>query len=96
VIVADRELILELGVPGVEREEIEVDVEGSTLTVSGARHIDVILNGRVYLHAEMARGPFLRTIRLPEPVSGAPRVEVQNGVIRIRLTKTTKSERPRA
>jgi HSP20 family protein len=96
VIGTERELILELGVPGIERGDVEVEVEDDTLTVSGARATNVALDGRIYLHAEMPRGPFRRVVRLPEPTSGAPRVEVENGVVRVRLAKTQKSRMPRA
>ncbi len=96
VIGTEREVILELGVPGVDAGDVEVDVADNTLTVSGSRSTNLALNGRIYFHAEMPRGPFRREIRLPEATSGAPRVEVDNGVIRIRLAKTAKSKRPRA
>jgi HSP20 family protein len=96
VIGSERELILELGVPGIEKNDVEVEAEGNQLVVSGSLPTNQALNGRIYFHAEMPRGPFRRTIRLPEPTTGAPRVEVENGVIRIRLAKPVKSQRPRA
>jgi HSP20 family molecular chaperone IbpA len=94
----EREVILELGVPGIDRTDVDVDVDPAEqrVTVSGARATNVALDGRVYLHAEMPRGPFRREIRLPEPTTGQPRVEVENGVIRIRLTKMTKTTLPQA
>jgi HSP20 family protein len=96
VIGGEREVILELGVPGIERGDVEVQLDGDTLTISGARSIHQALGGRIYFHAEIPRGPFRRTFRLPEPTTGAPRVEVENGVIRVRLAKAVKAERPRA
>jgi HSP20 family protein len=96
VIGSEREVILELGVPGIELRDVEVEVEGNTLVVSGSLPTNQALNGRIYFHAEMPRGPFRRSIRLPEPTTGPPRVEVENGVIRIRLAKSVKSQRPRA
>lgn len=96
VIGTERELIFELGVPGVERIDIEVEATGGDLTVSGARGDRPTLDGRIYFHAEMARGPFRRVIRLPEATSGPPRVEVENGIIRIKLARATKAPLPRA
>jgi HSP20 family molecular chaperone IbpA len=97
VIGTERELIFELGVPGIDKADVDVDVtDDNTLIVTGARSTHAALDGRIYFHAEMPRGPFRRQVRLPEPTSGAPRVEVDNGVIRIRLSKTIKSQRPRA
>jgi HSP20 family molecular chaperone IbpA len=92
----ERELLVELGVPGVERGDVDVELQGDELTVAGARLPGAVLQGRVYFHAEIPRGPFRRTLRLPEPSSGAPRVEVENGIVRIRLTRANRSLLPRA
>jgi HSP20 family molecular chaperone IbpA len=96
VIGTERELLLELGLPGVERGDLEVEVEGGELIVSGARSVKPTLDGRIYFHAEMPRGPFRRVVPLPESTSGAPRVEVENGIVRIKLSRATKSPMPRA
>ncbi|HZS40591.1 MAG TPA: Hsp20/alpha crystallin family protein [Polyangia bacterium] len=96
VIGTERELIFELGVPGIERGDVEVEASGGDLIVSGARSGRLTLDGRIYFHAEMARGPFRRAVRLPEATSGPPRVEVENGIIRIKLARATKAPLPRA
>jgi HSP20 family molecular chaperone IbpA len=92
----ERELVLELGVPGVERGDVEVEVADSDLTVSGVRPATPSHKSRIYFHAEMASGPFRRIVRLPEPITGAPLIAVENGVIRIRLNRAAKSPLPRA
>jgi HSP20 family molecular chaperone IbpA len=92
----ERDVIIELGVPGVGRDEVEVELTGETLTVTGARSTSVALDGRIYLHAEMARGPFRREVRLPSTTAGRPRVEVENGVVRVRIAKPSKSSLPQA
>jgi HSP20 family molecular chaperone IbpA len=96
VIETARELVFELGVPGVERGDVDVDLDGETLIVAGARSIAGALDGRVYVHAEMPSGPFRRTVRLAEPAVGPPRVEVEHGIVRVRLTRTTRASLPRA
>jgi len=96
VIGTERELIFELGVPGVERADVEVEATGGELVVSGARHSPAALDGRVYFHAEMPRGPFRRVIAQPESTSGPPRVEVENGIVRIKLARAARSPLPRA
>jgi HSP20 family molecular chaperone IbpA len=96
VIGTERELQLELGVPGIERNDVEVEVIGGELIVAGARSAPATLDGRIYFHAEMPRGPFRRAVPLPESVSGAPRVEVENGIVRIKLARVTRAPLPRA
>jgi HSP20 family molecular chaperone IbpA len=96
VIGSERELIVELGVPGVERADVDVDLAGDLLTVSGARSTTAALDGRIYFHAEMPRGPFRRVVRLPEATGGPPRVEVDAGIVRVRLPRIARASRPRA
>jgi HSP20 family molecular chaperone IbpA len=92
----ERELVVELGVSGVERNDVEVEVAEGELVVSGVRPDPASSSGRVWFHAELARGPFRRVVRLPGPTTGSPVVTVENGVIRIRLTRASKSPLPRA
>jgi HSP20 family protein len=96
VIGTERELVLELGVPGVERGDVEVDVAPGELIVTGARHTPATFDGRIYFHAEMPRGPFRRVIKLPESTSGPPRIEIENGIVRIKLSRAAQSPLPRA
>jgi HSP20 family protein len=94
----ERELIVELGVPGVDRDGVEATLDGDRLVVSGARSISAALDGRIYLHAELPRGPFRREVVLPGVggVGGRARVEIDNGIIRVRVTKSSKSQLPQA
>jgi HSP20 family molecular chaperone IbpA len=96
VIGTERELWLELGAPGIDRADVEIKLDGGDLIVSGGRPSPTAIAGRVYFHAEMARGPFRRVIPLPEAISGPPRVEVDNGIIRIKLGRAVPAPLPRA
>jgi HSP20 family molecular chaperone IbpA len=97
VIGTERELVFELGVPGVNRDDVTVElVAERELIISGARAASVNLDGRVYLHAEIARGPFWRSLRVPDTAAGPPRVEVENGIIRVKLARIIRSPLPRA
>jgi HSP20 family molecular chaperone IbpA len=92
----ERETVVELGVPGIDRNGVEVELEGDRLIIWGARSIEMPFDGRIYFHAEMPRGPFRREVRLPYPVTGRPRVEVENGIVRVRISKPAKSPLPQA
>jgi HSP20 family molecular chaperone IbpA len=96
IINTEKEMIFELGIPGVDRSDVEVEVFGDSLIVSGAVSTSRALDGRVYIRAELPRGPFRRAVRLPEPASGPARIEVENGIVRVRLSKASKSPLPRA
>jgi HSP20 family molecular chaperone IbpA len=96
IIASERELIVEVGVPGIAADDVDVELNGQTLTISGARPTGVALNGRIYLRAELPRGPFRREVQLPPSTSGRPRVEVENGIVRVRLARAGKASVPQA
>ena len=87
VIDTGSDLLVELAVPGVERDDIEVEARERQLLVCGVRRGERVSNGGSYLRAEIPRGPFSRAILLTCAVEPQPRVDVDNGVIRIRLHK---------
>ena len=84
---SDKELVIELAVPGVERRDVEVELNQDLLIVSGARGGERPGDGRAYLHAEIPRGPFRRVVRLPHAVAAPPRIEVEHGIIRVTLAR---------
>ena len=91
VLTTEREVLVELGVPGVERHDVQAELHGELLIVDGARPGEREADGRTYYHAELPRGPFRRVVRLPARVGGEPRIEVNQGIIRIRLPKLMKT-----
>jgi HSP20 family molecular chaperone IbpA len=83
----DKELVIELGAPGVEEQDVRVERAGDTLVVSGVRKTPRA-DGRNYRRAELPRGPFRRVVHLPhELASSQPRVEVAQGLVRVRVGK---------
>jgi HSP20 family protein len=84
----DGELLIELALPGVSAEEVQAELHSEMLVISGSRRGEKAANGRLYRHAEIPRGPFRRVLFLPrELVSGPPRVDVDSGIVRIRIAK---------
>lgn len=96
VIGTERELIFELGVPGIDAGDVHVEIDNGWLVVSGARTGEAPPERRIYLHAEMPRGPFRRAIELQSPTAGPPRLDVDKGIVRVRIAKPAKSALPRA
>jgi HSP20 family molecular chaperone IbpA len=95
IIAVEREIIVELGVPGADVHNVHAELVGDSVLVSGVRVRDAG-EARVWLHAELPCGPFSRRVQLPLPAAGAPRIEVDRGVVRIRLAKRPKSSLPQA
>ena len=86
VIADDDAVILELVVPGVDRSDVRVErVEGG-LMVHGVRPDAGAGDRGAYHYAETPRGPFARAIPVPFALDGDPPVELERGVLRIRLS----------
>jgi HSP20 family molecular chaperone IbpA len=92
----EKELVIELAVPGVDRRDVEVELSQDLLVIAGSRGGERPTDGRTYFHAEIPRGPFRRVVRLPFAVGGSPRVEVEQGLIRVTMTRATAGKRAKA
>lgn len=84
VIAGDDEVVLELALPGVDRDDVVVEQVPGGLAVSGVRR-DAQAERRSVHHAELPRGAFHRAIPVPFELHEAPRVELDRGVLRIHL-----------
>ncbi len=78
------QFVLELAVPGVVREDVDVQFSGEIVSIRGSRGGERGEHGR-YLHAEIPRGPFHRIVHLPFAADANATVEVVNGLIRVCL-----------
>jgi HSP20 family molecular chaperone IbpA len=88
------ELIVFADVPGVTREELEIQFEAGTLTLHArvrSRHP----KNATFLVREYGVGDFYRTFRVSEEIDGGTiSAELQNGVLALHLPKAEKA-RPR-
>lgn len=86
-------LVLELAVPGLTAEAIDVSVEGRQLTVradlpNGTDHAD-----RRYWLRSIPRGTFTRNVRLPATVdTDAIQAQVQHGLLSLRMPKVAEAK----
>lgn len=92
----DEEILVRAEVPGVEKKDLKLDLSEDLLTIQGERrHEEKVEEAEVY-RAEIARGTFSRTIRLPHTVDFEKAVaEFKDGILEVRLPKTHKTERRR-
>ena len=81
--------------PGVRVEDIDINVDGYTLTIAGERSSDEVPENAVYLRRERGFGKFSRAIQLPFAVD-ASKVEAtfKDGVLKISLPKV-EAEKPK-
>jgi HSP20 family protein len=75
-------------IPGVAAGEVEISIEGDTLTIRGERKTGVADEQHSYHRRELERGRFSRAVTLPAKVQ-VDKVEAKaaNGIVTITLPK---------
>ena len=75
---------LSIALAGVDPKDIELDVQGNNLTVSGEQKVSEEKKDADFVYQEFAYGRFERTITLPEGVDTQKlTAEYKNGVLEI-------------
>lgn len=74
--------------PGVKQEDLDINLTGSRLTISGKRESDEKTEGENHFISERSFGSFSRTFSLPEGVDGGSvGAELRNGVLTLMVPK---------
>ncbi len=85
---SDEELVLRADLPGVDKDDVSIEVKDNVLTVSGERKTESEDKGEGYYRIERAFGSFSRALTLPEGVdSEAVKADFKDGVLEVRIPK---------
>jgi HSP20 family protein len=91
----EKELVLSFDLPGVKEDEIAVELDNNTLTVSGQRERTHEHAGDRFYRYERRFGSFARSVSLPEGVNqDAIAAEYKDGVLEVRVPKP-EEQKPR-
>jgi len=84
----DEALVLEMAVPGLSADEIDISLEGNKLTIRG-EHKPVEDQGvRRYYLQEIPHGSFVRSFTLPVEINADEvKAEFKNGILRLTMPK---------
>jgi HSP20 family protein len=75
---------IRVALPGVDPKDVEVNVQGNTLSISGEQKRSHESKGVTYQHREFAYGRFERTIELPDGVDRERiSADYNNGVLEL-------------
>lgn len=84
----DREILVRVEVPGMDKEDCRITIEGSMLCLSGEKRYQRETHDSTYHVMERAYGSFQRIIPLPGDVDADNAEAIyRNGVLSIRLPK---------
>jgi HSP20 family protein len=79
---------IELDLPGVKKEDVEISVDKNILTIKGKREVKKEEEKNDYYRVESAYGTFARSFTLPEKVDVENiKAANENGVVEITIPK---------
>lgn len=75
--------------PGIKREDLDIELTGNRLTISGKREAEKSVQEAQYFSQERSYGTFTRTFALPEEVeSSKVAAELKDGVLQLQVPKS--------
>ena len=82
----DTALLLTVDVPGVKEEDIEVELDGSLLSIKGKRETGIDNDSKGYRIIERSSGSFRRALRLPfVPQPDNVAATLDSGVLKLNI-----------
>ena len=92
---ADGVMVIHAELPGVERKDMEISVEGGMLTVRGEKRTEKKQEEKGRTYSERFFGSFERSIAIPEGVDQAKiEADLKDGVLEVRIPMPAKAEAP--
>lgn len=85
---ADDHFLLKADLPGLSEEDVSIEIQDGTLTISGERSSEHEASERGWYRIERSFGSFNRSLSLPEGVNAeAVTAEFDRGVLSVRIPK---------
>lgn len=88
------DVVVKAELPGLSRENIEVQVADNVLTIKGEKKKDEEVKEEEYYRCERSFGAFSRSVQLPAEVKpDQVKATFKNGILEVRLPKTEEARR---
>lgn len=86
-------IVVETALPGIDPTNVSVEVEGSTLMISGETTNEREVDEKNYYRKEVRSGSFKRALRLPTGVDAEKiKAEFESGMLKITAPKQSQEE----
>ena len=90
---SDGDVIVQCEVPGIDPDDLDVNITGETLTIKGVKKPQPDAEGLHFIRRERGSGEFTRTIVLPEQVDEDKiSADLREGVLTVRLRKSAAAQ----
>jgi len=94
VIDHDKELVVRAELPGVEKEDVKVEISGDRLMIEAERKFEEEIEKEDFYRHELGYGSLMRTVALPEEVDADNVLaELKEGILTIKLPKIRVAEK---
>jgi len=93
VIENDREYLIKVELPEVQKKDVRVTVENGTLTIAGERKSEKEEKTRRYHRTERYFGRFERSFAMPDDADAAKvAADFKDGILQVHLAKSEKAQ----
>ena len=88
-----KDIIVKAEIPGVDRKDIDVSLDGRVLTIKGEKKQEIEDSGEQYHRMESSFGYYQRTLELPAEVDSSDvKATYKNGILKLKLKKVKEAE----
>jgi len=88
----EKQYVIDVEVPGMNKKDINLNVENNTLTISGERKFEKEEDNKQYHRVETHYGSFSRSFALPENADfDSIKAAYANGILTITVNKSEKN-----
>jgi HSP20 family protein len=88
------DIVMKAELPGMKKEDIEVNITDDIITVSGEKKKEEKIEKKNYHRLERSYGSFVRSFRLPTEVQTEQvKAQFKNGILEIRVPKTEEAKK---
>lgn len=86
---SEKQFMVSVELPGVKKEDINVNIEKSNLTISGERKLNIQEEGKNFHRVEAKYGKFSRTFYLPDSINeDSIKAKYEDGILTISIDKS--------
>jgi len=87
------DVVVKAELPGIEKDNIEVNLTDHTLTIKGEKNKEEEVKEENYYRSERSYGSFVRMLELPRDVQGDKvKASFKNGILEVRIPKTEEAK----
>ncbi|MGE5819045.1 MAG: Hsp20/alpha crystallin family protein [Deltaproteobacteria bacterium] len=87
------DIVVKAELPGMEKNDIEVNIQDSQLTLKGEKKKEEKIEQKDYYRCERSYGAFFRSVELPQDVQADKvKASFKNGILEVRLPKSEEAK----